>query len=199
MKTHPRTATCTIVALAFCSAAAAQTVPGQTPAADEVDYLQQLPLPADLAHFAAAQNMTVLSIQQVNGQEIVAYRLPNGQSHVADYRLLSAADPAGAAGSTAPTAVLAPTSPAPAPDAVGPGYEMAAPDDEYVYANDYYPWGWYPGPYLGLGYGYIGAWGGYRGGYAYRGGYGYRGGGGGYHGGSGARIAGSSHGGGGRR
>jgi hypothetical protein len=194
MKTNKCILAVLIGAATFCTKVLAQPANGgQTPTPNEVIYLPQLPTAADLTQSAAAHGVTIASIQQVNGEEVAIYRMPNGQASVVAYFPLSAAGSATAAVALAPTpavmagaAVTAVTPPTSVVD-----YDAIAPGYYDYYADGYYPWGWYPGGFWGLGFGY-----GYGVGYGFRG-HGY-GGGGRFHGG-GFRGGGGFHGGGGRR
>ena len=186
MMTRQFTLAAILIGAVACTGATAQTASGgQDPAPNELIYVPAIPTAAELSQTAVAQGQTIASIRQVNGEEIVTYRLSDNRVNIVAYLPLSAAGSAAPAASGAATLVPTPSTAAPA---VGPAvvYESPSPDYSYDYP-DYYPWGWYSGPYFGFGYGY-----GYGRGYGYGGrGFGYRGGG--FHGGGGGGHGGGGH------
>lgn len=197
MKTKTFAVLAIIGAAGICSSAFAQVANGlQSPTPSEIIYLPQLPPASELAKFAAARGMKIVSIHQTGSEEVAAYEMPGGQTRAVAYRVIASAGsetpalapspepPAGQSASTVAAAPYAPGFNNPYGYNVSPAY----PNDTYDYLDGYYdylgyyPWGWYPGAYWGLGYGYGGWWGGYGGrGYGGRGyggrGYGGRGGG----------------------
>jgi hypothetical protein len=180
MKTYLLAAAALAGAALVSPAVRAQAALGdQSLAPNAVIYLPQLPTPVELSKFAATKSLSIVSIQQVNGEELFAYRSPDGATNNVTYRVIPSS------GATAPAAdpAAAPAAPAAAVPVVGAGdpgpgvvYTAPAPTTYYnydypYYAPGYYPWGWYPGGYVGIGFGYRGGWG-FRGGWG-----GWRGGG----------------------
>ncbi len=123
------------------------------PTPNAVVYVQQLPTPAELAKYAAAQGMTVAQISQTSNQITIVYKLVDGKTNTVAYQPLSAVDATEAAARTvavptpAPTTTVVYTTPAPvyASPAYSPFY------DPY--------WGWYAPVGISLGFGFGGGWG----------------------------------------
>jgi len=164
-----------LAAAAACSVGSAQTPSQATePTPGEIIYLPQLPSAESLTSSAQSQGMSIASIRQVNGQELVTYHFANGPDSLIAYRLL----PGGAATAAQPTAVAGAV---PAPYTTAPAVTYATTAPAYYYSS--YPGYYYGYPYYGwygVGFGgwYGGYWGGYRGGWGggFRGGYGFGGG-----------------------
>ena len=178
MKTYLLAAAALAGAALFSPSGRAQAALGEQPLApNAVIYLPQLPTPVELSKFAASKSLSIVSIQQVNGEELFAYRSPDGSSNLVTYRVIPGAGAAAPGANPAATAGAAPPS-APVMGAGDPGpgivYTAPAPATYYseypYYAPGYYPWSWYPG-YVGIGIGYRGGWG-FHGGWG-----GWRGGG----------------------
>jgi hypothetical protein len=160
---------------ATMSSPAASPAPAVTgPQPTQFVYVPQLPTPADIVNGAKTQGVTVSRVDQVNGEVIVGYTYPNGQTSVVAFQLL----PAQGAQNSAAAAPAVPMPATAAPAVVGSTTVVY----DTVPAYGYYPADYYY-PYYGYGYGYpvigVGL------GFGYRGGWGYHGGGwgGGFHGG----------------
>ncbi len=130
---------------------AAPAVAAPTPAASKVIYAPRLPTANELSAAAAAQQLTIVRIEQTTSSVTAVYQSAAGAASTVVYQLLPGAN-------TATPAVAAPSAPAPAvvyqPAARVAYYDGYGP---YYYDPYYYdPYYWYPPVSVRLGFGYRG-------------------------------------------
>jgi hypothetical protein len=173
MKTHLNLVLVFGLLFVISSASAQNTVSAEVPAPalvatapalvpSQVIYSPRLPTPVELTNAAAAQGVAINRIEQTATQVTVAYKFSDGQTKTVAYLLLPSP---GAAPAPVPVVV-----PASTPVTTTTVYYDSSPRVIY-YEPSYYPYSyardWYPpvSLSLGLGFGFHGGGGYYRGGF----------------------------------